>query len=78
MRSMFAVVGLALVCSGCAFPAPPVDAAAYPTPDHAANSEAAQDWWKPFDPDAGFVAVSGLDDRGRQGRLSVRRPLPPD
>jgi hypothetical protein len=56
------VLGLALICGGCAFEAPPVDAGAYPTPSYAAGSAAAQGWWEPFDPGAQFVAVNWLDD----------------
>jgi hypothetical protein len=58
-----ALLGLALVCGGCTFEAPPVDAAAYPTPAPAAdNSEAAPGWWQPFGDGAQFVAVNWLDD----------------
>ena len=57
-----AVLGLVLVCGGCAFEAPPTDASAYPTPTPADGSEAEQGWWEPFGLGAQFVAVNWMDD----------------
>jgi hypothetical protein len=56
-----ALLGLALVCGGCAFEAPPTDASAYPTPTPADGSEAEQGWWEPFGLGAQFVAVNWMD-----------------
>jgi hypothetical protein len=72
-----ALLGLALVCGGCAFEAPPVDAGAYPTPAPADDSVAAQGWWEPFGDGAQFVAVNWLDDlrhpRARHDSYSGRQ-----